>query len=44
MKRGLTKALFPDILIRVWAKIHSENVKKQSIILHYYLNNRKNSG
>lgn len=32
MKRGLTKALFSDILITVWAKIHGENVKKK----HYF--------
>ena len=43
MKRGLTKKIFPDILLEVWAKIHVKNVKKQSIILENCLNSGKNS-
>lgn len=30
------------MLIKVWAKIHSKNVEKQSIILQYCLRNQKN--
>jgi len=41
--KGLTKQIFPDILIKVGLKSH-EKVKKQGIILYYCPNKRKNSG